>query len=405
MASIAPLPAGARPCVWLLCGGPSSEYQVSLASARGVLAGLDFARFCVRLACVSPEGRWLITPHAFYSTPAEQVMEDLFALLQHPDSYPMALSLGEAMRVLESDKPLVAFNAMHGPVGEDGTVQALFALAGVAMTGSGIAASALAMDKIRSRDIFRSAGLDIPKGVAWSERSGRPRPATAEVDAQIGFPCIVKPAAGGSSFGVTLVRYARDLDHALDKALDEGTDLLVEEYVRGTELTCGVLEMRGQLTPLAVTQIKPLKGEFFDYEAKYSPGAAEEVTPAPISDDDSMVVQSAAMVAHKALGCSGYSRADFILTAEGRLVILEVNTLPGMTRTSLLPQGAAAKGIGMGTLVGHMIAAALRHQSELPFAPLAGPVNGQGQAVARGQRALAAPRPGLAMPAVARPRS
>jgi D-alanine-D-alanine ligase len=184
-----------------------------------------------------------------------------------------------------------------------------------------------------------------------------------------GFPCIVKPAAGGSSFGVTLVKYARDIDAAIDAALAEGDTILIEEFLVGQELTCGVLEVRQRLMPLAVTLIRPLGAEFFDYRAKYSPGAAEEITPAPLPADDTCVVQSAAMIAHKALGCAGYSRADFILCEDGRLAILEVNTLPGMTRTSLLPQGAAGMGIDMKALVGHMIAAAARRTGELPFGP------------------------------------
>jgi D-alanine-D-alanine ligase len=356
------------PIIWLLCGGPSTEYDVSLASARGIFAAFNFNKYRLRLVCIAPDGSWLFSESLFAHPLTNLRLEQVFAILQHPDSYPAPQSLWEAVQQLQDDAPLAAINAMHGKVGEDGVVQGLFALANVPMTGSHVEASALAMDKIRAREIYRAAGLNVPQALIYREKHNKIRPDEPTVARRIGFPCFVKPSKGGSSLGTSLVRYSKDLEAAVDLALEDDNEILIEERVKGREFTCGVLTMKGQLKPLAVTEIKnKTEAGFFDYESKYKPGAAEEITPAEISVDDMMTIQSAALIAHKALGCSGYSRSDFIMDDEGNLSILEVNTLPGMTRTSLLPQGAAALGIGMSSLVQHMIDSAVAEQAELPF--------------------------------------
>jgi len=369
MATVQPVPADARPVLWLLCGGPSSEYHVSLASARTVLGHIDYQRFCVRLACLAPDGHWLLSPKVFSSAPDQSAIDETFALLAFPDTFPVSLTLGEALDILSQDRPGAAFNAMHGRVGEDGVIQGLFAMANVPMTGSGVGASSLAMDKMRSRLMFESAGLLTPKAFTFTEVPGKPRPSGLDVEKRVGFPCFVKPVFGGSSVGVSRVGSASELAAALDAALADGPQILIEEAIVGTEVTCGVLEdEHGVPRPLTPTEIRVKAGVFFDFKSKYVAGQAEEITPAGINADETAQVKSAATLAHQALGCSGSSRSDFILANDGRLYILELNALPGLTATSLLPQGAAAQGITFPALVMRLISAAIRRRSSLPFA-------------------------------------
>jgi D-alanine-D-alanine ligase len=363
-----PLP-GANPVLWLVCGGPSSERHVSLASAKSALNNIDYSKFCVRVACIAPDGRWMLSARLFEEKPDPAEAGDLFSRFTEPDDYPVTLSAARAMARLESDKPLCAFNAMHGRVGEDGVIQGLFAMMGVPMTGSGVAASALAMDKVRCRLALEAAGLAVSRGVTFTDQPGRPRPDAATLERRISFPCFVKPVFGGSSLGVTKVRRPEDLDAALDVALAESPQVLIEEGIDGTEVTCGVLEdEHGQPRALVPTEICPRAGrDFFDFQAKYVAGETDEITPARLDDDMLSRVRAAAVAAHRALGCAGYSRSDFIIGRDKVIYALEVNTLPGFTPTSLLPQGAAAMGIDFPALVMRIIVAGLSPRQAPPF--------------------------------------
>jgi D-alanine-D-alanine ligase len=244
--------------------------------------------------------------------------------------------------VLARTKPDVVFNALHGRFGEDGRVQGVLDQLGLPYTHSGVLASALAMDKPIAKRVFASAGLRCPEGVETTlER--------LLADPPLAPPFVVKPAAEGSSVGVVIVPN-HDLRPLTDRNdVDPACRLLVERYVAGRELTCAVLGDE----PLAVTEIRPNDG-FYDYRAKYTEGFASHLVPAPLSPDLYEQVMEAALQAHRVLGCRGVSRADFRLDpsqgADG-LYLLEVNTQPGMTPLSLVPEQAAYRGIGFGELV------------------------------------------------------
>jgi len=246
-------------------------------------------------------------------------------------------------------RPDVVFNALHGRYGEDGRVQGLLDLIGVPYTHSGMLASALAMNKPVARALFAQAGLRVPEGLVTRLGSVLDAP-------PFPVPFVVKPPAEGSSVGVVVVRHAdlRELRGRND--LDPASEVLVERYVPGRELTCAVLDGEA----LAVTEIAPREG-FYDYRAKYTPGFAEHILPAPLPPAVERQVRAWSETAHRVLGCRCVSRADFRWdesAGEEGLFILEVNTQPGMTPLSLLPEQAAFRGIAFGDLVERLVEAA-----------------------------------------------
>ena len=227
----------------------------------------------------------------------------------------------------------VVFLCLHAGRGEGGTLQAVLDVIGVPYTGSGALASALAMDKDLAKRLFRAAGVPVP---AWFMAPVAPE----DVTTALGWPVIVKPSKMGSSVGMTLVRNVEDLDAAVAQAGAYDDEVMAEQFIRGRELTVGIV---GDV-PLPVGEILPTH-ELFDYECKYTPGMSEEIFPARLDTALARQLQELALTAHRALKLGGYSRVDFRLSPEGDIFCLEANTLPGMTRTSLLPQAARAAGI------------------------------------------------------------
>ncbi len=227
----------------------------------------------------------------------------------------------------------VLFLGLHGGPGEGGTLQAILEVIGVPYTGSGPLASALAMDKDLSKRLFRAAGVPVP---AWFMTPVTPE----DVTTALGWPVIVKPSKQGSTVGLTLVKNAKGLDQAVALAAEFDDEVMAEQFIPGRELTVGIL---GDV-PLPVGEIIP-KHELFDYECKYTPGMSEEIFPAKLDTKLARQLQELALTAHRALKLGGYSRVDFRLSPEGDMFCLEANTLPGMTRMSLLPQAARAAGI------------------------------------------------------------
>lgn len=319
------------PRVAVLMGGPSFEHDVSLNSGRQVLKALREQAFEVR---IEKNGQWVIAGEP-------------------------ASTIGIAIDRLR-EKADVVFIALHGPFGEDGTVQGLLDACRVPYTGSGPAASGLAMDKVRAKRIYQSHGFPTEASVSIALYDNLQDKLTEA--ARLGFPSVVKPACNGSSFGVSFPKNREELDRAVAKLLAGKDEVLVERFVKGKELTCGVLSIdaESRTFSLPVTEIVPAtKYEFFDYEAKYTPGASEEITPARIPDEVAQEVQRIALLAHRALGCRDFSRSDFMLGGSGP-TILETNTIPGLTQTSLLPQAAAVAGIDFERLVRIVIDNALR---------------------------------------------
>jgi len=231
----------------------------------------------------------------------------------------------------------VAFVALHGRWGEDGCIQGLLEAMGIPYTGSGVLASAVAMDKVLSKLLFRNLGLAVADyRVFPAGRAGAVTPA----DLPFAFPVVVKPACEGSSVGVSLVREPTGLAAACLEAARWKGDLVVERYVKGKEVQVAVLDG----APLGVIEVVPAN-DFYDYAAKYTAGTTQYFYPARVSEADTRRLLAAAEAAHRGLGCAGVTRTDFILAPDGGLVILEVNTLPGMTATSLVPKIAAGNGI------------------------------------------------------------
>ena len=252
----------------------------------------------------------------------------------------------------------VVFLGLHGGQGEDGTIQALLDLTGVRYTGSGHLASALAMDKDLSKKLFIAAGVPTPEWQLlrrdapefWREPAFAPAAA-----AQLGMPMIVKPSKQGSTVGLSLVKQPDVLAAAIADAFQYDDEVMLERFIAGRELTVGILGGRA----LPVGEIVP-RHELYDYECKYTAGMAHEIFPAPISEGERAEAQELALLAFRALKLSGYARIDFRMSSDGRLYCLEANTLPGMTELSLIPQAAAAAGIGFAELCEQVVELALR---------------------------------------------
>ncbi|GMV99028.1 MAG: D-alanine--D-alanine ligase [Candidatus Hydrogenedentota bacterium] len=326
-----------RKHVAVIMGGVSSEHDVSLNSGRKVSENLNADRYRVTPVTIHRDGAW-----------------------EYPGEAPCDVFCG-VRRLKELDVDCV-YLALHGPFGEDGRFQGMLDILGLPYIGSGCAASALAMDKVRSKAVVAQAGVRVAPQVLlgkgeWERDSGA---AVARVEAELGFPCVAKSPNQGSSLGMAIPQNADELGAALPTLFQLDDTVLVEGFLRGREVTCAVLDVEPGTPPRALppTEIRPVSASFFDYHAKYTPGATEEITPAPLSIAATGKVQRLAERVHMLVGCRGLSRSDMILV-DDEPVWLEVNTLPGMTQTSLMPQAAAAAGISFSELVGLFVEAAL----------------------------------------------
>lgn len=318
-----------RQKVVVIMGGPSREHEISLKSGEAMLAGLDNQKYEPLSILITKNGEWLWDDQgeAYTATQALQAIKEMHAIVL----------LG-----------------LHGSFGEDGTIQALLELYDIPYTGSGVAASLLAMDKNTSNLIFQAHDLLVPQSVVFGENT----PAVvAQIIAEMSFPLVVKPARQGSSVGVHIVKSAQDLQPAIDDAFSHDQQILAQEFIKGREVSCGVLQKDGELTALPPTEVIPVVSEFFDYKAKYTVGGSKEITPAELPDQTIAAIQHIAITAHQALGCSTYSRTDVIVTDAG-LYVIETNTLPGFTATSFVPQQAQAAGISQAELLDYIIAGA-----------------------------------------------
>ncbi len=344
----------------VLMGGRTPEHEVSVSTGTMVVDAIDKAKYRVKPIQITREGQWRI-PGGFISdttTPSERQLTLGFM----DDDALMPLDMGGAItRIIEAQIDVV-FLAMHGAFGEDGCVQGLLECLDIPYTGSGVAASAIAMDKVLTKDVLAMHGLDVPEHIlldAFQWRFKR-KECVARVEREMGFPCVVKTRRAGSSIGVAIVHSAAEFNHACDEIVAYDDDFFVEEMLAGKEVTCSVLGNGPGKRPTAlpVTEIIPKQGEFFDYRSKYELGGADEITPARIGDHMTGLVQQAAVRTHEIIGCGGMSRTDMILR-DGRPFVLETNTIPGMTQTSLLPQAARAAGISFPELIDHIIRVAI----------------------------------------------
>lgn len=256
----------------------------------------------------------------------------------------------EVAAMLRQEQIDVAFIALHGRYGEDGTIQGLLEMMQIPYTGSGVLASALGMNKVHARALFNAVGLATPPCVILTEKE---KEAFKKIPPPFGYPAVVKPISEGSSVGVTIVDGPSAMATALEEAFRFGPQILVEQYIAGTEVHIGVLDQ----APLGAIEIRP-KTLFYDYTAKYVKGMSDHIFPADIPPNVYQEILPLGLKAHLALGCAGYSRADFILDKAYKPYVLEVNTLPGMTETSLLPEIARGVGISFDQLMEKILAAA-----------------------------------------------
>lgn len=323
----------------VLMGGRSAEREVSFSTGRGVAAALRNLGHDVT-SIDAADGRTL-TPGA--ENEGARPLATVLAL--RPDAMLEGLQV-PAVR----DADLV-FLALHGRYGEDGTVQAALDLAGKVYTGSGVLASALAMDKAMSKRVFEREALPTPHWMLLEQ--GVPGSA---LDTSLlgGYPLVVKPNAEGSTIGLTIVKNRSELQPAIDKAAGHDPQVLVEQFIEGRELTVAVI---GE-TAYPVVEIEPKSG-FYDYSSKYTKGMTSYTCPAQLDKELSRHVRELAVEAAQALGCRGVVRVDFRLSEDDEPQILEVNTLPGMTPTSLVPMAAAAKGMTYDQLVARIVELAL----------------------------------------------
>jgi D-alanine-D-alanine ligase len=258
----------------------------------------------------------------------------------------MDRSVGVRLRALQAQ---MVFIALHGPGGEDGTIQGMLEILGLPYTGSGVQACAMAMDKAVTKALLEYHDIPVPKGMV------RTRPERkAPLPRGFGFPVVVKPLNQGSTLGISIVRQSRELGAGMELALKYGSSVLVEEYIEGRELTVGVVNDR----PLPAVEIQAPNG-FYDYAAKYTAGASVYLAPAPISHSTAKLLQSLALEVHRHLGCRGATRVDFRLDPRGRPFVLEINTVPGMTETSLLPMAAKAAHLSYEGLVEAILQSAI----------------------------------------------
>lgn len=288
--------------IGILMGGYSSEREISLKSGKAVCDALNSSGCCaVPLDIVDKEE-------------------------------------GRILSVLLDSQIDVAFISLHGRLGEDGTIQSILEKAGIPYTGSGVAASRMAINKISSQNLFRQNGINIPEYIALSKND------IIDVDSifdEINSSIIVvKPACEGSSIGITFVHEKGELQPALGRAFRQGKDVLLERYIKGRELTVGILEHEA----LPVVEVRPCR-DFFDFTAKYQDGKTEYLVPANIHPDVTSQIQDIALKVHRILGCAHFSRVDFILDENVVPYVLEANTIPGFTSTSLLPKAAGQTGI------------------------------------------------------------
>lgn len=310
--------------VAVLRGGPSHEYEISLKTGGSVLKHLPEKYHPVDIF-ISKDGEW-----------------HREGLVKKPH---------EALRNVD-----VVFNALHGHYGEDGQVQGLLDDIGVPYTGPDKISAALSMHKEHAKKIFQTQGIKVPEHRRVTPRDNMDV-VTKEIFETMFLPLIVKPVASGSSVGMTLVYNYKDLAEAIYHAFGHSDVVLVEQYIKGREATCGVVEgFRGSrhyaLMPVEI--ICPSTKQFFDYEAKYS-GETEERCPGNFSYEEKKLIEEATIKAHHALGLRHYSRSDFILTPRGNLYILETNSLPGLTEASLLPRSLEAVGSNLTEFVDHVI--------------------------------------------------
>jgi D-alanine-D-alanine ligase len=322
--------------VAVIMGGRSSEHEISLASAHSVVESLDPERYEVRAIEIGRDGRWEL--------PRGRREE----LGPGDSQLPVPLN-GQPEPLGDID---VVFPVLHGPFGEDGTVQGFLELAGVAYVGAGVTASALCMDKDLFKAVMRDKGIPVVDSITVLERN------RAQVENPFGYPVVVKPARLGSSVGISVVKTPEELGPAIDLALEHDEKVLLEEFVAGVEVECSVL---GNEEPIASVpgEIVPLVSDWYDYRAKYEEGGMDLIIPPRLDKRTISRVQDLAVAAFIASDCEGMARVDFFVRDSGEVLVNELNTIPGFTSTSVYAKLFEASGISYRELLDRLVELAL----------------------------------------------
>jgi D-alanine-D-alanine ligase len=333
--------------VAIICGGKSSEHEISCVSANGILNAIDRSKFEPVLIGITKSGKWLLLPDdsnfsivngALPTVPESGIEVSITSL---------GLVAGGKQLAID-----VAFPVLHGPYGEDGTIQGLFEMIGIKYVGSGVLASAVSMDKSYAKPIFAAAGLGVAAGIVVTSKN-------FELPSSLTFPLFVKPARSGSSRGTTKVKQKSDLVSAVEHALSFDTKVIIEQAVVGKEIECAVLQADGKITASEVGQISiSSKFEFYDFQAKYLDNSMELIVPAELPAGVQSKIQQAAITAFNAAGCEGLARVDFFYSTQGEIIINEINTMPGFTPTSVYPKLIEKNGINYQELITKLITTA-----------------------------------------------
>ena len=335
--------------VAIICGGPSSEHEVSCVSAGGVLKGLDRQRFEPLLIGITKSGTWVSLPVDYQL----EIVDKKMPVIEDSGRYVELSQSGFSIdgQLLEID---CVFPVLHGEFGEDGKIQHLLDEAEMAYVGSGVSASAQAMDKAVAKLLFASSGMKVAHGIAVNAHDWRSAINSLE------YPVFVKPSSGGSSRGTHKVKSSSDLESAITDALLYDSKVLIETAIVGREIECAVLERDGMVEASIVGEIivNP-KFEFYDFEAKYLDDATTVKIPADIPEMDADEIRRLAVASFHVLGCSGLARCDFFYTKDGEIIINEVNTMPGFTGTSVYPKLWQASGLTYTELISALIDTAL----------------------------------------------
>ncbi|MDI6821198.1 MAG: D-alanine--D-alanine ligase [Patescibacteria group bacterium] len=315
--------------VAVLMGGPSTEHETSIKSGKNVLRAINREKYEPIEIFINREGKWPIEPH----------------------------------EVAKSND--VAFIALHGTYGEDGTIQMILDELKIPYTGSNAAVSALGMNKFLSLRLFRAGGLITPLSFLISKNDFEKTPIKffEFVRYYLGFPVVVKPNDNGSSIGASIVRNQDELLMAIEEVFKISREALLQNFIKGREVTCGVLDhgFSESAYPLLPTEIIPQVSHFFDYRAKYELNGSFKITPARLPGSILKEIQRVAVKVHKLVGAKGFSRTDMILGEDGKIYVLEVNTIPGLTENCLMLKAAEASGISFSNLIERIIEAALRY--------------------------------------------
>lgn len=321
--------------VAVLYGGSSSEREVSLVTGQAVFDNLDRKKYVPSLV--------------------EMTLDNHFVL-----------KIKNKKRFVDfanKDRKLfdVVFIALHGTPGEDGTVQGMFEALGIKYTGPNTLSSALCMNKVYAGLTYYSWHLPHPAFIDITAKHWKnsQKEVLSAINLNVGYPCVVKPVDQGSAVGVSIIKTEDDLKQAVNKTIKKFPWLMAQKFIKGQEATCGVLEKKGEAFALPPTHILPQLGKFYDYKSKYANGGSKHICPADFPEEVNKTMQDLALTAHKALGCSGMSRSDFFYGDDGKVYIIETNTIPGMTGTSLLPEAAGKAGIKFGKMLDMIIAAAV----------------------------------------------